>query len=177
MNSGFQPGEDQDKRFLKVCSLLNEAGVKYAVCGGYACILHGSLRATQDVDILVEKSDGNLASVITALSKLEDGAASELTLQDLKDNKVVKVADEIVVDVSTLAWTVTYDEAAANIRSEVVDGVAIPFLGLRDLIKSKQTYRDQDRLDIETLVRYSPEARELLQEQQSAKTGCLFGWW
>jgi hypothetical protein len=39
---------------LRVCALLNEAGAKFLVCGAQACILHGLVRTTEDVDILVE---------------------------------------------------------------------------------------------------------------------------
>jgi len=38
---------------LKVCSLLNRHEVHYLVVGGHALILHGLVRTTEDVDILV----------------------------------------------------------------------------------------------------------------------------
>lgn len=169
--------EDQDKRFLKVCRLLNEAGAHYVICGGYACILHGNLRATQDVDVLIEDNSENFRKVLDALAHLEDGAAKELTLRDLKENKVVKVADEITVDISTLAWTVTYAEAAPNIVWEEIEGVRIPFLSLQDLIRSKQTYRDKDRLDIQMLAQVSVEARRFAEESKGVKRGCLAWFW
>lgn len=93
----------------------------------------------QDVDLLIEHDNANFAKVLATLSQLEDGAARELTLRDLHENKVVKVADEITVDISTLAWVVTYAEAAPNIIWEEIEGVRIPFLSLPDLIRSKQT--------------------------------------
>lgn len=37
--------------FLRVCSLLNDAGAKYLVAGAYAMILNSVVRATEDVDI------------------------------------------------------------------------------------------------------------------------------
>ncbi|MBX3228322.1 MAG: hypothetical protein KIT84_06700 [Labilithrix sp.] len=36
-----------------VCRALREAGVEYAVCGGVAVALHGWVRATVDIDVLV----------------------------------------------------------------------------------------------------------------------------
>ena len=63
---------------LRVCQLLNDAGAQYLVVGGYACILHGLVRTTKDVDILVEESEPNLQRVIDGLSRMEDGAAAEL---------------------------------------------------------------------------------------------------
>jgi hypothetical protein len=131
----------------RVCELLNEAGAKYLVCGAQACILHGLVRTTEDVDILVEPSEENCKRVIEGLAGLEDGAARELTPQDIIENVVVKVADEVEVDVSTKAWKVTFDEAAPTAREALVNGVRIPFLGLDSLIASKETYREQDSID------------------------------
>ena len=132
---------------LRVCQLLNEAGAKYLICGAQACILHGLVRTTEDVDILVETSPENCQRVIDGLAKLADGAARELTPKDILENVVVKVADEVEVDVSTKAWKVVYPDAVASAREEVIEGVRIPFLGLDTLIASKETYREQDALD------------------------------
>ena len=38
---------------LRVCSLLNKHSAKYLIVGGHACILHGLVRTTEDVDLLV----------------------------------------------------------------------------------------------------------------------------
>src|SRR5207245_6538866 len=96
---------------LRVCALLNKHGAKYLIVGARACWLHGYVRATTDVDILIPEDMENHARVIAALSELEDHAASELTPQDFVDNVVVKVADEVEVDVSTRAWQVSNAEA------------------------------------------------------------------
>jgi hypothetical protein len=153
MNDDITDGEKQDFQFLELCRLLNEHGVHYLICGGYACILHGNLRMTQDVDLLVEESKENYARLITALSLFGDGSAKELTEADIDENLVVKINDVITIDVSRRAWVVTYAEAAPNALKEEIEGVEIPYLGLKDLIRSKQTYRDKDRLDIQQLMR------------------------
>jgi len=137
---------------LRVCQLLNEAGARYLICGAQACILHGLVRTTEDVDILIEATEENCQRVIHGLSGLEDGAASELTPKDLLENVVVKVADEVEVDVSTRAWKITYGDALSGARDVVVDGIRIPFLGLDSLIASKETYREQDAFDRARLI-------------------------
>ena len=141
---------------LRVCSLLNEAGVKYLVAGAYAMILNSLIRATEDVDILVEDSMENFRRVIEALSNLADGVARELKPEDFVENVVIKIADEVEVDVSTKAWTVTYAEAIGNAQTALIEGVQVPYLSLQDLIRSKQTYQDQDRADVERLRRLLP---------------------
>jgi len=136
---------------LRVCSLLNRHEAKYLIIGGYACILHGMVRTTEDVDILIEESVDNYQRIIDALAELEDHAARELTLQDFEENVVIKVADEVEVDVSRRAWSVTYAEAFPQAQQREISGVSIPFLSLRDLIASKGTYREQDQVDLARL--------------------------
>ena len=137
---------------IRVCQLLNESGARYLVIGGQACILHGLVRTTEDVDILIEATEENCTAVIAGLSRMEDGAASELTARDLLENVVVKIADEVEVDVSTHAWKVTYPEALPGALNVEIDGVKIPFIGLDGLIASKETYREQDAVDRQRLM-------------------------
>lgn len=66
---------------------------------------------------------------------------------------MVKVADEVEADISTRAWKVTFADAAPRALRAEVDGVAIPYLDLETLIRSKLTYREQDRVDVEFLRR------------------------
>ena len=58
--------------------LLDEAGVEYALIGGYALAAHGFSRFTEDIDILVNTSAENSRRWIMALAKLPDGAARRL---------------------------------------------------------------------------------------------------
>lgn len=145
---------------LRVCSLLNAEAAKYLIVGGQALLLHGIVRNTEDVDILIESSEDNCKRVLAALAKMEDGAAKELTPRDLQNNVVVKIADEVEVDVSTRAWKVSYDEAAPSACEVEIDGVRVPYLGIRSLIASKETYREKDQLDLAQL-------RALEQRKQS----------
>jgi len=61
---------------LRVCSLLNNHGAKYLIVGARACWLHGYIRATMDVDVLVPEDLENHVRVIAALSELKDHAAA-----------------------------------------------------------------------------------------------------
>jgi hypothetical protein len=175
MSDGLTDGDYQDLRFLELCRLLNEHSVHYLICGGYACILHGNLRMTQDVDLLVEESKENYQRLIAALSLFGDGSAKELTEADIEENLVVKINDVITVDVSRRAWVVTYAEAAPNALREEIEGVEIPYLGMKDLIRSKQTYRDKDRLDVQQLTRLAAEhhAGNKAPKPEQARKGCL----
>ena len=137
---------------VRVCSLLNVAGASYLIAGAQACILNGMIRTTEDVDLLIEASEENCARVLEGLAGMEDGWARELEPRELIENVVVKISDEVEVDVSTKAWTVTYAEAIESAQEVTIDGVRIPYLGLDKLIESKSTYREQDRLDVLRLL-------------------------
>lgn len=104
------------------------------------------------MDILVEASEENCQRVIDGLARLQDGAARELTPKDILENVVVKVADEVEVDVSTRAWKVSYGDAIDAAREATVEGVHLRFLSLDSLIASKEIYREQDACDRSRLL-------------------------
>ena len=147
MDDGIKDA-DAAAPLLRVCRLLNAHGAQYLVAGGYAGILHGMVRTTEDVDILVAETEDNYRRVIAALTEMEDHAARELTPLDFESNVVIKVADEVEVDVSRRVWKVSYADAAPRARSVEIDGVRVPFLSLPDLVASKQTHRAQDQADL-----------------------------
>jgi len=121
-------GLTEKNPLVRVCSLLNKHEARYLVVGAQACILHGLVRTTEDVDILVEESEENYQRVIAALSEMQDRAAAELMPSDIRNNVAIKVADEVEVDVSRRAWVVTYTEAISSSLSTDVDGMKIPHL-------------------------------------------------
>ncbi len=66
---------------------------------------------------------------------------------DLDSFTVVRVADEVVVDLMLAACGITYDEAVNEIEMREVGGVSIPFPSARLLLRMKQTYRAKDIAD------------------------------
>jgi hypothetical protein len=137
------PGAPQQTDLAKLCA-LNAESARYIVVGGMAIIQQGFLRATEDIDILLEPSRDNQSRVRKALEILPDKSVREIEETDLDEYLVVRVADEIVVDLMLSACGVTYDEALSDIELKVIDGVSIPFVSANMLLKMKQTYRDQD---------------------------------
>jgi len=61
-----------------IVQYLEEAGVEYALVGGYAIAAHGFNRFSEDIDILVNPTAENSRGWILALARLPDGAAREL---------------------------------------------------------------------------------------------------
>jgi ABC-type sugar transport system substrate-binding protein len=54
----------------QVLAALNTAGVRYLVVGGVAVVLHGHLRTTADLDLVVALDEGNARGAIRALESL-----------------------------------------------------------------------------------------------------------
>lgn len=144
-----------DNRVLRVCRLLNRRRVRYLIAGGVAANLHGSVRATRDVDILVPRDLRNTERLLLALGELPYGLARELDPEEVLGNPVTIVGDDPRVDILTVAWSVTFDRAYPNRTVRRIEGVRVPYLSLADLIASKQTGRAADEADLEVLTRKS----------------------
>jgi hypothetical protein len=140
-----------DNRVLRVCRLLNRHRVRYVLAGGVAANLHGSVRATRDVDLPVPKDRRNMERLIAALSELPHGVARELDLEEVLAKPITIVGDDPRVDILTVAWAVTFEQAYDSRVVRRIAGIRVPHLGLRDLLRSKQTGRARDIADIESL--------------------------
>ena len=134
-----------------VCEALNRSNAKYLVIGGVACILHGYTRATDDVDILIERTEGNAGRVLAALARVGYGFAREWTAAEILKRPITVIGDDPAVDVFTVAWKLKYEQAAPRAETVDVDGVTVPLISLDDLIATKRTGRLQDAADIEVL--------------------------
>jgi len=132
---------------VTLCRNLNEQQAKYVIIGGFAVIRYGYIRATGDIDLLVENSPGNIQRIKQALSYIPDGEADKIAGNDLDLYRVVRVSGEISVDLLAKACEVTYSEAQHNIQYDKIQGVMIPFLRPALLIKTKLGYRPKDIQD------------------------------
>ncbi|MBU1856925.1 MAG: hypothetical protein KKC28_08090 [Verrucomicrobia bacterium] len=109
------------------------------VIGGMAIIQQGFVRATEDVDLLIDASQENQGRVRRALMDLPDGAIKEMEPTDLDTYIVVRVADEIVVDLMKSACGIEFKEASKDIEWVAIQGVSIPFASAQLLWRMKQT--------------------------------------
>jgi hypothetical protein len=131
----------------KLCHALNEAGARYVVVGGFAIRAAGYIRSTMDVDLLVETGPENESKVLAGLMVLPDKAARFVQPGDISQYTVVRIADEILVDLMKTSCGVTYSEAVTSINFHEVNGVRIPFASPDMMWKMKQTMREKDISD------------------------------
>ena len=132
---------------LELCKNLNQNNVAYIVIGGMAVIQHGFVRATEDIDLLVDASENNEKRLRKALLYLPDKAVNELRDNDIENYTVVRVADEIVIDLMKSAGGIEYKEASKSILHVEISGVTIPFASIELLLQMKQTLREKDSID------------------------------
>ena len=138
-------------RVTQVCAALNSTGAHYLVIGGMACVLHGYIRATKDVDILIQRTLENARQVLAALETIGYGFAREWSPEEVLRKPITIIGDDAAVDIFTVAWSVKYDDVIARGATVEVEGVSIPLSGLDDLIATKRTGRPRDTADIEVL--------------------------
>lgn len=138
-------------QLAQVCALLNESGAQYVLVGARALQLYGSSRATRDIDILIEPTIDNARRVLSALSQIGFGVASEWLAEEVAAKQVTIIGDTPRVDILTVAWSVRYRDARPAATIFTLESVEIPTISIEHLIASKRTGRLQDAADIEVL--------------------------
>ncbi len=149
-----RPPDDRDVAAL--ARELNRLGARYVVIGGVAINRLGFIRATDDLDLLIARDLPNQQLVKRALELLPDKAVRELGDEDLTSWVVVRVNDEITVDLMTEASGIGYAEAEAFIEWEEIGGVKVPFANSELMLRFKQGWREKDVRD----RRYLEERRK-----------------
>lgn len=86
------------------------------------------------------------------MAVLPDNAVALIADDEVQKYQVVRIADEIVVNLLKSACGVDYSRAArGGIEIKVVDGVEIPVGTKQLLIETKQTVRPSDATDVQFL--------------------------
>lgn len=147
-NEGLQSRLPEIEDLVHLCRELNAAGASYIVIGGMAVIQAGFARTTEDIDLLVETSAENQKKIRKAMMTLPDQAIREVGPNDLENYSVVRVGDEITVDLMAKACGISFEEAKNEIVIAVIDDVEIPLASPELLWKMKQTMREKDKLDL-----------------------------
>ena len=164
MDDETDRGESRAPRLedlLDLCRALNREGARYLLIGGFAVILHGFVRATKDVDLLVDPSEANIQAVKRAMATLPDNAAALIADNEILQYQVVRVADEIVVDLLGAACGINYSEATSSeVDTFTIEGVQIPVATKEMLIRMKDTIRESDAVDVRFLRLRIDESRK-----------------
>jgi len=142
-----------EKDYEELLQLLNKHQVKYCIVGAYAIAFYGKPRYTKDIDILIEPSVENGKRIVQALNDFGFGRL-DLSEQDfVEEGNIIQLGYEPVrVDIITSITGVGFREAWGNKVTGSYGKEKVFFIGLKELIRSKEmTGRKQDAVDVEIL--------------------------
>jgi predicted nucleotidyltransferase len=123
--------------------------VEYVVIGGYAVAFHAEPRATKDLDLLLEGSEGNRERAARALERF--GAPPNVVdaTRTLAETEVVYLGQPpLRIDLLCAIDGVGIAEVFQNAVSATWDGTRVRVIALNDLIANKRAAgRPQDLAD------------------------------
>lgn len=145
----------------QVCSALNKAKIPYAIVGGYAVALHGAMRGTIDVDIVIHWTLKHLENVEKVFKEI--GLVSSLPIDA---NSVFHFREEYIQKRHLIAWSfydainpinqvdviINYDLKNAQTTTIKTSLGKLRVLSRKDLIAMKKASgRPQDLEDVKAL--------------------------
>ena len=151
----------------RVLTALNEANVRYLVVGGVAVVLHGHLRTTADLDLVVQLAPDNALRAVLALGRLgyrprapvpvEQFADPRMRASWIKDKGLTVFglwSDQVLgleIDLF-VAEPFDFDTVYARSVRVPLDSATVTVVALADLVVLKQAAgRPIDIADIEAL--------------------------
>jgi hypothetical protein len=151
--------------FEKLLVILAEAGVEFVVVGGVAVTLHGYVRLTEGVDILIESSPTNIQRFLDSLANYGEGFARELSSEDFTDEegaiRIVEETELSQVDVFTRISGLRYLDLKMDASILSLHGHEIAYASKSALIRLKSnSVREKDQFDVAALrqLEIDPEA-------------------
>jgi predicted nucleotidyltransferase len=153
--------------YERVLTALSNAGVRFVVVGGVAVVLHGYLRMTQDVDLVLDLERENVLNALDVLTGLGLRPLVPVDVHDFADPekrrdwienrnmKVFSVRDWkdpfLSVDLF-VKEPVPYGDLEARAKPMNVGGKNVLVAAIDDLVSMKrEAGRPVDLLDIEKL--------------------------
>ena len=151
-----------DITFLeRVCRALQHAGVDYAVVGGQAVALHGVVRGTVDVDVVLRWTRETVEKAAAALSAMGLMSRIPVTARDVFERR-----DHYVENRNLVAWNfydphspidevdiiIAYDLEGKAVQHLELSSSTVAVLAVADLIEMKRrSGRPQDMADAAAL--------------------------
>jgi len=151
-----------------VLAALNAAGVRYLIVGGVAVVLHGHLRTTADLDLVVQLTRENALAAVRALARLgyrprapvpAEGFADPAVRATWLSEKGMTVislwsdrASGLEVDMF-VAEPFDFDEVQARALRVTLDNTTAQVVSLEDLVRMKRSVgRPIDQEDVQALL-------------------------
>jgi hypothetical protein len=145
----------------RIVTAFRTGRVKFAIAGGYAVALHGAVRGTVDLDLVLEISASNYKSAEEALNRV--GLVSRLPVNS---EQVFAFRNEYIKNKNLVAWSFWNPSNPAEIVDIIITdnlknfkivviksgGIGLPVISRPDLIRMKRkSGRPQDIEDVRAL--------------------------
>jgi hypothetical protein len=145
----------------EVIDALDAAKIKHSIIGGYALALHGIVRATMDVDIILQLNMKSFVGAEIALNKIQLQSRLPIRAQD-----VIKMRKEYIENRNLLAWSfvdfqnplrqvdilITKDLGKIKTQKIKIGPRTLTVATLEELQKMKmEAGRPQDLVDVERI--------------------------
>ena len=154
-------------KLSELLAALTESEVDYVLVGGLAVQLHGYLRSTFDIDLVLAMNDGNLSRFIEVARRFKLVPAIPVPLDSLRDAAPIELwhrdkgmlafslrettVGGMVVDV-LVRPEIDFERLRSNAARGELFGRQVPIAAIDDLLVMKRAAnRGKDRLDIEAL--------------------------
>lgn len=155
--------DDLFKKFLDIIDALEAEKVDYVLIGGFAMVLYGMPRVTQDIDLFLRSHDENIKRLQIALEKVfNDKNVYEITHEELKQYSVIRYGSEegFFVDIITAIGT-AFKYEDLKFEEVEVDGHNVKIATTNTLYNlKKSTYREIDKNDILFLMNMMKKEKE-----------------
>jgi hypothetical protein len=155
--------------YREVIQALSRRGARFAVAGGFACLAHGVVRVTLDLDLVIEMSDANLTVLWDALGELGFSTQQPVVRHDVVSAaRLARLAE--AKGMQALSWVhgrqpylivdlLLGDAFHGSLeRSHEIElfGILVPVIDREELIRLKRSAgRDKDLVDVRELERLS----------------------
>jgi len=138
--------------FLKVCKKFNQVGVDYVIGGGFAVILHGMPRLTDDIDFFVDPAPKNVSKIKRALMEIyNDEAINDIKATDIDDYSVVRYGtpEGFYLDfISRIGDFAEFSDLKKGVEYIEMENIKIPVCGIEVMLRLKgNTVRPIDQQD------------------------------
>jgi len=148
---------------LRVAKAMDGARVPYALVGGHAVALHGAVRGTIDIDLVIRRMEGDFLKAERALKSLGLDPRLPVTASE-----VFRFREEYIRNRNLTAWSfvnpsrpselvdviLTEDLSHLTVKRIKVQGQTVRLASIEDLVRMKRASgRPQDLADVEALRR------------------------
>lgn len=154
-----------DEDLLGLWEKLSKNEVKYIMVGGFAAIMHGISRITQDVDIWIKDTPDNRLRLRKTIKELGLGDFESFEkMEFIPGWTSIYLGLGLELDIMTylkLFPQTSFDDCYQKSYKAIINGITIPFLHINQLMEEKEANsRPKDLLDLEELRKIVSEEKK-----------------